>query len=537
MKLSILAFALFLGGCSALAPMKFNSTAPNTPESAINATRFSEQWDKPAVFVEGKSSVVLMTPVSIPDSVRERKISLELEPGATIKDLVAVLGKLGVTIIVSNPEAAAKEFYLPHFKGTMGLLLSTVTRATDVWFTWHEGAIMVSSTEKIGITVPQEANFAEQMGKGLESMGVTQKSVSWQAGMAVMDVTPNQFRKVKTYLERYTANAAVVTLQLAVVNVTLTQNAKQGIDWDKLQLSALGGSGNPADLVAWRKALDSANGTTGMTDVSAPLTTDPSTSNTSGTSSTSGTSGAALPPSVAAYGIAGGSLSAALFSSAFSFDGLFNFLQTYGTAETQQSVVLKTVAGNKVELKSLTQIPYVSEVGVTTTAGNNSSSMGSTKTAMADDGITVEMTPTYDAAANSVTVDFKLSLKAVIAFNELSAGNQLGTLTQPTTAERSFTDTLRVRPGETVVVGGLSYDSISNSRGSPIFLQGTNLESQTLAVSRQSTFIVLRPTIMRLGQVLESELGDKLDLLPAGKDLAPEINKIIPKNKAKDASK
>lgn len=536
MKFSILALALLLGGCSSVAPMKFNSSAPNRPESAAEATRFSEQWDQPPVFVEGKSSVVLMTPVSIPESLRSRKISLELEPGATVNDLVAVLGKLGITIMVSNQEAAKKEFYLPHFKGTVGLLLSTVTRSTDVWFTWHDGAVMVSTTEKIGITVPQEANFADQLGKGLDSMGIKEKSVDWQAGMAVMEVTPNQFRKVKAYLERYTANAAVVTLQLAVVNVTLTQNAKQGIDWEKLQMSALGGSGNPADLAAWRKALEGSGTATTTTPVSTPTPTT-TTPTTPTTATDVVAAAAALPAKVTAFGLAGGALNAALFTKNFSFDGLFNFLQTYGTAETQQSVVLKTVAGNKVELKSLTQIPYVSEVGVTTTSGSNSSSMGSSKTAKADDGITVEMTPTYDAAANSVTVDFKLSIKAVIAFNELSAGNQLGKLTQPTTAERSFTDTLRVRPGQTVVVGGLSYDSVNNSRGSPIFLQGTNLESQTLAVSRQSTFIVLRPTIMKLGQVMDAELGDTLDLLPVGEELPKEVNKIVKKNKTKDAKK
>lgn len=549
MKLTPLAIALLLAGCASVTPMQHAPTAPASPEIAQQKeeSRMSEQWDKPPVLVEGKSSVVLLTPQSVPESVRNRKISLELEPGATVNDLVAVLGKLGVSIILADQDAAKKEFFLPHFKGTVGTLLSTVTRVTDVWFTWHDGSIVVGSFEKIGVSVPQEANFADQLTKGLDGLGVKEKSVSWQAGMAVLEVTPGQFRKVKQFLERYTANAAVVTLQLAVVNVSMKQDVKQGIDWEKLQISALG-SGTRTALNDWNKFITEGANARGTT-TTAPRPTTPTTP-TTGTGTTGGTTTPAPAPApaptaepttkVTALGLAGGALSGAVFGGRFSFDGLFNFLQTYGSAETQQSVILKTVAGNKVELKSLTQIPYISEIVSTTTTGSSTSNTsGSSKTAKADDGITVEMTPTYDASSNSVTIDFKLSLKAVVAFNEMSAGNNLGTITQPTTAERSFTDTLRLRPGETVVVGGLSYDSVNNNKGAPVFLKNTNLESQTLKVDRQSTFIVLRPTIMKLGQVMDKETGEDaggLDLLPAGTE--PVVtDKVLKRSNSKEAKK
>lgn len=531
MKLTALAVALALGlaGCTAIAPLPAPAAKPTTPDSAVESSNFSDLWDRPDVFTEGKSSVVLITPLSIPDSVRAKKLSVELEPGATVADLVAVLGKLGLTIIISDPEAAKKEFFLPHFKGTVGSLLSSVTRATDTWFTWHDGTIVVSTKERIGITVPQEAGFGEQLGRGLDAMGVKDKTVSWQAGMAVVEVSPSQFGKVKQYLERYTANAAVVTLQLAIVNVNMNQNVKQGVDWDKLTLSSLRGGGTQSDLLAWRQFMES--GKNSLTNAARPVIG----TGTNGTNGpTAGTPNA--PPTepttaVKALSLASGALSGAVFRSGFSFEGMFNFLQTYGVAETKQSVMLKTLAGNKVELKSLTQIPYVSEITNTTvTGGSTSNSAGSSKTAKADDGITVEMTPTFDAAANSVTIDFKLSIKAVLAFNELNAGNSIGTLTQPTTAERSFTDTLRVRPGSTVVVGGLTYDSVNNSKGAPVFLRNTNLESQSLKVDRQSTFIVLRPTVMKLGQVLSREMGEEnpeLDLLPKGDEPAPQESRII----------
>lgn len=539
-SLLILALAAALGGCSTLTPMELDPAKGTNPETAAKIAKTSEAWNEPAVLSEGRSAVVLLTPQSLPESIKNRRVSMELDPGATVQDMVAVLGKLGITVIISDAEAGKKDFYLPRFNGTVGGLLSAITRVTDVWFTWHDGTIVVSSQEKVGVSVPQEANFGTELGKGLDSLGVKDKAVHWQSGMAVINLSPSQFRKVKTFLERYTANAAVVTMQVAVVNVTLNQTAKQGIDWDKLQISALKGG----TLSQLNNRISALNPSTGA---GAGTGTNTGTNTGSGTTTGGTTSGGTTPGAVVdalltgtggmgAAGWAGGALTGAIFTDRFSFQGLFNFLQNYGTAETKQNVMLKTVAGNKVEFKSLTQIPYVSEIGVTTTAAttgtNNGTALGSSKTEKADDGITVEMTPTFDAAANSVTIDLKLSIKAVVAFNELSAGNQLGKLTQPTTAERSFTDTLRLRPGQTVVVGGLTYDSVSDNRGAPIFLAGTKFESQSLTVNRQSMFIVVRPTVMKLGQVMAQEAGESLEMMPAGQFTPESQDPVKAKTKA-----
>lgn len=490
----------------------------------------SEVWNNVGVESEGKSSVVLFTPSALPAAIKSRKVSLELEPGTTITDLVAVLGKIGVTVILSDESVGKKSFYMPRYNGSLGNLLAAVSRATNVWFTWHDGAIHVSATERIGVSIPQESNFGEELGKGLETLGVKDRSVNWKSGMATLEITPNQFHKVKSFIERYTANAAVISLQVAVINVTLNQTAKQGIDWDKLQLSAVPG-GDLAKVRAYQSLYNNATNTAGNlvngvnNMVNAPVdgTTGMGTGTGTGTTTTPTTgSTTSTPPTGAAAALtwAGNALSGAIFTNRFSFQGLFNFLQSYGVAETKQNVLLKTAAGNKVEFKSLTQIPYVSEIGATTTGTTNNNGgnnvVGSSKTAKADDGLTVEMSPSFDAAANTVTVEMKLSIKAVVAFNELSAGNQLGKLTQPTTAERSMTDTVRLRPGQTVVVGGLTYDSVSDNKGAPIFLTGTKLESQSLTVNRQSMFIVLRPTVQKLGQVLSQESGESLDLMPAG---------------------
>jgi hypothetical protein len=221
-------------------------------------------------------------------------------------------------------------------------------------------------------------------------------------------------------------------------------------------------------------------------------------------------------------------------NSIFSLIGFVDFLNDYGVTETKQNVMLKTVTGNPVKLKSVTQIPYVSTVSVGTTGSNssgNTSLLGGAKTSTANDGITLEMTPSFDAYSNTVTVKMDLSIQAVVGFNNLSAGNQLGSLSQPTTAERSFNDIIRVRPGQTVVVGGLTYDSIGDSRSAPSFMMDTKAEHKTLAVNRLTMFIVVRPTITMLGAMTEKENDE---MFPEGK--APEADATAKPVKAKKTS-
>ena len=509
-KTSAISLALLatLSGCANIEPRDLNSHPRASEESLKKALEEDAKWQKPPVVTEGVPYVVLTTPFAIPESVKKQKISLELEPEVSIKELVAILGKLGISLIISESELQSKTVFLPNFEGSLGSLLSAVSRSTDTWFTWHDGVILVSSKEKIGISIPQEMAFSKELSEGLKSLGVEKQAINWIAGTAFLDITPNQFRKVKTFLERFSSNSAVVSIQMAVVNVTLDQSVKQGIDWEKLTIMSTAGAN-------WKTFQDSANAfrTGGSNSTGSGIIQQPIV-NTPGTGTNTGTTTGTTTQQIEQAGIGGllatgGSLSGVLLGNRFAFSGFFNFLQTYGVAETTQSVMLKTLAGNKVELESLTQVPYVSGVGVTTTGSSTvgTSSLGSSNTEKANDGITVELTPTYNSAADTVTIDMKLSIESVISFKELSAGNQLGTFTQPITGKRSFNDYIKLRPGQTAVVGGLTYDSISNNKNSPLFLSDSKLESQSLTVNRQSMFIVIRPTVLRLGQVLEQESG------------------------------
>lgn len=506
LTLAILAGAL--GACATPIQKYERSGTPLASEQGAQR-QMTDVWNSLAVQKEGHATVILSGPKGLPAELKSRQLKMSLESGAAIKDVVAVLAELGHNVVLSDEEVGNRKIFMPKFNGKLGNFLSNVGKAADVWFTYQNGTIHVSSKERVTLTLPQEESLAKKVTEGLNSLKIEGATVSWTAGLVSLDLSPSEFRRTRVFLERISANASMVTLQVAIVNVTMNQDSKQGIDWDKLQLAVSAGS--PAGRLYETQP---AAGTGTGTGTGSGTSTNTNTSNIGGAATpTAGTPDLTNFLTGASNAVVGGALNGALggvaIGSRFVFSGLFNYLQTYGETETKQNVVLKTVAGSEVKLESVTQIPYVEDIGVTTTGGNSnggSSALGSARTAKANDGLTLSMTPSYDASANTVTVTMDLAIEAVVAFNNLSAGNQLGQLTQPTTAKRAFNDTLRVRPGQTVVVGGLTYDSVSDNKGGPIALKDSRWESQTVKVSRQSMFIVIRPTVATLGTIVEGDV-------------------------------
>lgn len=111
---------LLASGCSMNPPLR----EPSSPDEAV--TRALTAWPEPVIEREGALTLVLLTPLSVPAEVAAKAVSLRLNPGATIRDLSAALAAYGLNVIVADPEAADKTFYLPRYDGTVGGLLRTL---------------------------------------------------------------------------------------------------------------------------------------------------------------------------------------------------------------------------------------------------------------------------------------------------------------------------------------------------------------------------------------------------------------------------
>lgn len=486
-----------ISGCSTI-PRELEPL-PSTKDALHTVTETTPiEWDDPPITVDGRAGLVLIEPMAIPEDILDKELDLELYDEATMKEAVAILGRIGVPVLLATPDLLSKRFIFPKYKGKLKGFLPALKKATGTFFSWHDGTILISDKQELLISAPQETAFLKQMTEELSALGA-KVVTSEAAGFMRVELTAETEATVRHFIERASKNSALITLQVAVLNVNLDKKRNVGIDWGALQ--AVIGSGAGAMLKT--------NQTSSTTTPDPNNTTDTTTTNDTATT-TSGGSGMFPWNTSATELLKGKSLvlggqSAGLMiaQKAFNLTGMVNFLSTYGNARTMQNASLKTVSGNEVTLESGMSIPYVADVGVSSVGGTNSNSlMGTTRTSTAKSGITLKMSPRYDHDANLVTLKLDLSVDSVLAFNSLSAGNQIGTLTQPTTAKQGFNDILQLRPGETAIVGGVIYDSHGDNRSAPAMLEGKQLASSNAAITKNEMFIVIRPTVKIQGKVV-----------------------------------
>jgi type II secretory pathway component GspD/PulD (secretin) len=197
---------------------------------------------------------------------------------------------------------------------------------------------------------------------------------------------------------------------------------------------------------------------------------------------------------------------------ALNITSAIKFLSTFGHTNVTQNVSLKTLSGSAVAFQSGQEVPYVSGVSNNGSYSNNSSNNNnnnnnnynngsSTQTDKVETGLKLDLKPLYDGDSELVTIDVKVDLNQILQFVELSAGNQIGSLTQPLVQKQNLSDLVQVQAGRTVVIGGLQYDSDTFSGNEPSMIRdklaelNRSIGKRSRETQRNALFIILRPAV------------------------------------------
>jgi len=178
-----------------------------------------------------------------------------------------------------------------------------------------------------------------------------------------------------------------------------------------------------------------------------------------------------------------------------------NYLSTYGRTETSQSVLMKTLSGRDVNIKSGQKIPYIDSIGTSSMSSEGgvvSANTSNVEIKDVDIGLDLTLKPLYDAESEIVTIDVGLEINSLLSFIELSAGEQ-GKVTRPNTQTQSFTDVVKMNAGQSVLIGGVSFGTISDNRSAPSFLEKAGISSKNDKDSRNTMFVMIRPTVTVYG--------------------------------------
>ncbi len=500
-----LASIALLAGCASI-PEHIHRVTP----AAKLKQRLLEhaEWNTPPIRHSYGSPIVLITPASLPENLAQQRVNIQLNAKATFSDLAAALGAMHLPVLIRSPNLGSTPLSIPYFRGTLGQLLTAVSRVANVFFVWDGSALIAETHAGFTASVPQVKDLAKSIPANLAKIGGTDISVSQQAGTVHFEASTKDIQAIKEYLAGLNSDAALITMRVAIVNVQLDSTHDTGVDWGALE-AAVSTAALTGPLSSLVSGLPSSSASSSFSPVpTAPQVTNSTTTTSgTGTSTTTGTgTSTGTSTSVAATAVQNGATLALTGSGAqltfnapsFSFSGMLQFLDTYGKTSTLQNMLVRTLGGTTVKLQSGTEVPYVTGVGVGAVGSGSTSSsatVGTADTSTANSGIKLSLSPRYNYRTGQVTISVKLDVDSVLGFNNLSAGSQLGTLTQPTTQKETLTDIVPLLPGQSAVIGGLRYKTISDNRQGLPWLAQNGMASKDLQLNDEEMLIVLRPTI------------------------------------------
>lgn len=478
----------------------------------------------------------------IPAALRAVPLEIRFPQDATLRDLVAATTASAPNVQIAfrftkdkSEDILKRKIPFVRYEGTLGNFLDSLRTAMGVVVFHENGLIYISDREQYSVVVPQNEDMLDSLTKELKDLGADDIVGSVRSGRIVYSASAAAQRDViGPYLDRYSRNMAVVTIQAALVSVSINDDSSTGFDWNQLKVAFDGRQSKLSALTTGTAAgtastLATATAASGVSTATSSGLVDPTTgiatavgsalgSSASGTTSTS--SGVGLNKidpgrvmDLTKNGLVVSSTTLGRLGGAFgatSITGAINFLSNFGNTKVDQNVQMKTLSGTEVKLRSGQQVPYVRGVQLSGAGygnGYNNSyggGLGSSLTDKVDTGLTMEVTPYYDADAEVVTMEVGVKLKEILAFVDLNAGNQIGTFTQPLTQDQELTNLVRIQAGRTVVIGGLQKDSESYTGVEPTALRNATATraagsgvfgSRSQTVKRDALFIILRPAV------------------------------------------
>lgn len=477
-----------LAGCASFPD---NYDKPTTVNDITNELR--DGWaSTPAIsFIKSYTGSVKRMHQDIPAADANKLVTLEFSKMAnvTLGDVLFALRAKGIRVVSRlSDESKALPWMLYNYNGTLGDLITEITDVNNLGYEYRRGTVYLVESNQYSAAMPQHKEFLEQVEKSLEAMGATDIRPDMQAGLMHYSAKPDVADRLQDYLDQVSKNSAMVKLQVAVLTVGMNRDYNLGLDWTKLMAQYGSKDMRPSLNPQLGDATSGVGGTAGT-----------GTGTGAGTGTGTGNVAADTAKAVAKIGslvsmVGGEGVGLRFASDAFSLTAAIKALSTYGNARTEQNVVLGTLSGVPVKIGSGNDIPYVKSIGSTTASGG--ATQGSTQTEIIESGLDIEVTPYFDASDLTVMTEVKVKLSSLVGFRELSAGANLGTLSHPEMQKLEFENSGRTLVGVTDVLGGITYDQISNNYTNLPGMEKAATGSKAEKTTRNAMYIVVRPTVV-----------------------------------------
>jgi type II secretory pathway component GspD/PulD (secretin) len=355
-----------------------------------------------------------------------------------------------------------------NLSGSLESVLEKISHIGGVFYSFENGVLKVKGSRRFSVSLPPIQSSFGDISSVIKGMGATDvnldnfsRSINFSASREVYD-------DVRTYLQKVRETRSMLVYESYFFEVSLNDDSALGINFgDKTKL----------DLGRFDLKFNNANQATTIGNAS-PYAL--------GTTYTSGK---------------------------LSIDVLTNFLQTQGSVETLSKPTISIISGTTASFRVGNTLRYISQTqttaATTTTSGGTTANPTVTVTTdKLDLGLKVDLAGDFEE--DTIFTAVKIDLTNLTKLENFSSGtgDNATTLQLPQTNERSLETSVRVRPGDTILIAGIQQTKDSkNSTGTP---EVAGLSAQTYkaeSTARSELVIVMRPRVIRFvprGKMLQA---------------------------------
>ncbi len=365
-----------------------------------------------------------------------KNIKFNFTTQATLNDLLNILEIYKINVIVDSEIETSQPIIINQYDGTFKDLIEAVSESTNLTFYQKNGLVYIKELNNYKIKVIQDEQIIDSLKVELEKLEkVEELIVNNSAGLFSFKTDYKTFNKIEDVIKDINNNTSLIKIDLNLVNVELTENQGNGFDWESLNIAA---NLDPSEIVDETLSL-----------------------------------------------VGGDRLS---FSNNYvSFSAVLNVLNSYGTSETLQNTSIKTLSGKEAIFKTTEKTPYIDKVEI---SNNGDFAQTGFSTAEAETGLEVKLLPYFDKDSKMVNMKVDVVKSALKGF--LNVNTSEIELQQPQTEEQNFSSVIRLRAGESSVIGGIIYYK-EKRNGNNLINEFT--QSNKLELSKNALFIIVKPSV------------------------------------------
>lgn len=372
--------------------------------------------------------------------------------------LQLILADYDISIAFETEQGLTREVTVANLKGPLGRVVNRVCSLADLYCSYEEGGLVVKDRQTFAVTLPPLANadggteFITDTIQGLSAVlgaGGSTPVSDPTSRTIIYTATARTSQLAENYFQRLRANTAMVVFETYIWEVSLNSGNSTGIDYSLSE-----------SFDKFRTNF-SINGSVGA-DFTSPISI--------GLPQTAGASPA----------------------------DLVEFLSQFGAVKTISQPQITMLSGAAAELRIADTENYVSEV-TSTISGDQTSTSVSTDSV--DSGFTLAIGSQWDKSTVYANVSINLTNVDEIenftfsgSSDEDDASNTRIQL--PRVTERELTTQIRVRPGDSVLIGGLVRETDNFSSSGPGFMKPVLPSSRTAATQNLELVILLRPRVI-----------------------------------------